>query len=470
MNTFKATKLGMKQKSLIMLLLFCLVVLTSCDEQLTKNIISFKPVNDTLQTRPTDSLRVGTVYGSTSYFVFRDEPLGYQYEMALNFGKFAQKPVKIIVVNSEYELLNLLEKKEVDIAAYDFFESLELKSKYRFVFTQNDNQLVLVQNIGVRNVSQVTELGGKTVHVVKNSVYHKRIETLNEETGGNIIINAVNDTLNTDELLQMLADKKIEYTITNSKAAGLYKKHYKLMDLNVPLSFKRNTGWLVHQTDTTLVRQIDDWWNKPQTRKKESVLYVKYWEKSPYFASRKLSIGKGAISPWDEYFIKYAAEINWDWRLLAAVAFNESGFDPDEVSWAGASGIMQLMPRTAGNFGLDRTSILDPEKNIEAGVQYIKSLNLAFRKISDREERIKFILASYNSGPAHIFDAMKLAEKYGKNPGIWFENVDTYLLKKNEPEFYNDPVVKYGKFKGRETVAYVINTLETYEKYLRKNL
>ncbi len=453
----------------INILLLHLIAFTSCDQQLTKNIVNLKSLPDLLFTKSSDSIRVGTVYGSTSYFEFRDEPMGYQYEMARNFGKFLDKPVKFIFTSSEFELLKLLEKNEIDIAAHDFFESLELKSNYRFVFTQNDNQIVLVQNIGVRNVSQVIELSGKTVHVVRNSVYHKQIETLNAETGGNIIINALPDTLNTDDLMQMLADKKIEFTVTNSKSAGLYKKYYKFMDMNVPLSFKRKTGWLIHKNDTLLANEIGKWWEKAETRKTELVLYVKYWERSPYFASRKLVIEKGAISPWDEYFKKYAPEINWDWRLLAAVAFNESGFDPDEVSWAGASGIMQLMPRTAGNFGLDKTSILDPRKNIEAGVQYIKSLNLIFRKISDREERIKFILASYNSGPAHIFDAMKLAEKYGKNPQIWFDNVDVFLLKKSEPEFYEDPVVKYGKFRGRETVAYVINTLETYEKYIMRN-
>jgi membrane-bound lytic murein transglycosylase F len=120
---------------------------------------------------------------------------------------------------------------------------------------------------------------------------------------------------------------------------------------------------------------------------------------------------------------------------------------------------MQLMPRTARNFGLDKESIFNPEKNIEAGVQYIKSLNLSFRKIEDKEERIKFILAAYNSGPAHIFDAMALAEKYGKNPHVWFDNVETFLAKKSNPDFYNDPVVKYGRFGGKETLAFVPNIL-----------
>ena len=140
-------------------------------------------------------------------------------------------------------------------------------------------------------------------------------------------------------------------------------------------------------------------------------------------------------------------QINWDWRLLAALVFHESRFDASQRSWAGAAGLMQLMPHTASNFGLNKRTVFDPEMNIEAGVQYIKSLNLSFRKVENKDERIKFILAGYNCGPSHILDAMALAKKYWKNPQIWFGNVDYYLLKKSEPEFYNDKVVKYGYFR-----------------------
>jgi membrane-bound lytic murein transglycosylase F len=129
---------------------------------------------------------------------------------------------------------------------------------------------------------------------------------------------------------------------------------------------------------------------------------------------------------------------------------------------------MQLMPHTAANFGLDKDTKFNPEMNIEAGVQYIKSLNLVFRQVENNEERIKFILAAYNSGPAHILDAMALARKYGKNPQLWFNQTEYFLLKKSEPEFYNDPVVKYGYFRGKETVKYVKNTLNTYEKYMKR--
>jgi membrane-bound lytic murein transglycosylase F len=178
-----------------------------------------------------------------------------------------------------------------------------------------------------------------------------------------------------------------------------------------------------------------------------------------------LSIPRGAISPFDHLFKKYAAEIGWDWRLLAAIAFHESGFDSSQISRRGASGLMQLMPRTAANFGLSRANITNPEKNIEAGVQYIKSLNLLYRKVEDPDERKKFILASYNSGPAHILDAMELARKHGKNPYVWHEHVEVFLEKKSDPEYYKDEVVKYGRFRAAETIRYVRNTLSTYQKF-----
>jgi len=222
---------------------------------------------------------------------------------------------------------------------------------------------------------------------------------------------------------------------------------------------------MVRKESAKLKQYLDKWSAITENQEKMEVLHEKYWLRSPYFAIRKVKIPKGAISPYDHLFKKYAKEINWEWQLLAAVAFHESKFDSIQVSWAGAAGIMQLMPRTAANFGLSRKSVFNPEKNIEAGVQYIKSLNMSFRKIQNKEERIKFILAAYNSGPAHIFDAMALAEKYGKNPQVWFDNVEYYLKKKSEPEFYNDPVVKRGRFRGKETIAYVVNTLDTYHNY-----
>ena len=126
------------------------------------------------------------------------------------------------------------------------------------------------------------------------------------------------------------------------------------------------------------------------------------------------------------------------------------------------------MPTTAAAYGLDSVTIFEPEANIAAGVQYIKHLQNIYRKVDDEMEQQKFILASYNAGPAHILDAMALAEKYGKDPHVWYDNVEYYLMKKSDPVYYEDPVVKFGFYRGGQACKYVENVLNTYRKYLTR--
>lgn len=185
--------------------------------------------------------------------------------------------------------------------------------------------------------------------------------------------------------------------------------------------------------------------------------------------ARKMMIGNGRISEYDNLFKKYSKMIGWDWRLLAAQAYAESGFDTTAVSWAGARGLMQLMPMTASSYGLPMSKITDPEKNIEVAVKAIMSIEKSLlSKIKDPVERQKFVLASYNSGIAHIYDAIALANKYNKNPQVWDNNVRETILMKSHPQYYNDPVVKYGYFRGRQTVEYVDKVLRIYNIYKEK--
>ncbi len=415
-----------------------------------------------------DTLRVATMYGSTSYFLFRDELLGFDYEMAENLANYLRLNLEISIARSEKEMIQWLEEGRVDIVTYNVIETRELKHKYNFVLPQEDSYQVLVQKMGANALSDVTQLAGKTIHVNSNSIYWQRVKSLNDEIGGTINIVQAADSLSNDDLIDEVADGKIPYTFAYHNVAMLHKSYSKTLDCHLQVGFDQKNGWLIRKQSRDLKKVIEKWQKISDTEHLQTNLFHKYWEKSPFFALRKVRIPRGAISPYDQFFKKYANLINWDWRLLASVAYHESHFDSQEVSWAGAAGLMQLMPRTAENFGLDKTTKFDAELNIEAGVQYIKSLNLAFRRVENSEERVKFILAAYNSGPAHILDAMALAAKYGKNPQVWFNNVEYFLLKKSEPQFYNDPVVKYGYFRGRETVKYVQNTLDTYSKYLNR--
>lgn len=163
---------------------------------------------------------------------------------------------------------------------------------------------------------------------------------------------------------------------------------------------------------------------------------------------------KGIISDYDALFRQNASRIGWDWKLLASQCFQESGFDPQAHSWAGADGLMQIIPSTARSLGLNRSNIYKPEANISAATRYIAQLNSQFSDISDPGERINFVLASYNGGTGHIRDAMALCRANGGNPQHW-SNVSHWVLQLQYPRYYNLPSVRYGYMRGSETVNYV---------------
>ena len=180
------------------------------------------------------------------------------------------------------------------------------------------------------------------------------------------------------------------------------------------------------------------------------------------------SITEGRISPFDEIFKQEAQAINWDWRLLAAMAYIESRFDTTVVSWMGARGLMQLMPKTAEIFGLGMDSIDMPQPNIRAAVQSLSSIENNLVSVEDRAEKLKFTIAAYNSGLGHVFDAIAIAKKYDKNPQVWYNEVEEAMNMKANPEYYNDEVCRFGYFRGRQTTTYVRDVMSLYNYYCKK--
>ena len=178
-------------------------------------------------------------------------------------------------------------------------------------------------------------------------------------------------------------------------------------------------------------------------------------------------LSRGVISHYDELFKRYSRGIGWDWRLLAAQCYQESTFDPEAVSWAGAVGLMQIMPRTADQLGLPRDQMTDPEQSIAAATRYLHQLDHEFSYIHNRTERQNMVLASYNGGIHHIKDAMRLAERDHRNPQLW-DDVKTYILRLAQPQYYQDSLVHYGYMRGTETADYVDRIRSRYQQYTRQ--
>lgn len=224
--------------------------------------------------------------------------------------------------------------------------------------------------------------------------------------------------------------------------------------------------WAVADGNKELADSLDAWF-KPS-------MYAEIWKEERYMLSAQsvkrhvyspfLNRQEGIISHYDHLFKKYAPVVRWDWRLMAAQCYQESCFDPKARSWAGACGLMQIMPATADHLGLSRALVYDPEHNVRAAAEYLRELSGYFRGVQNMAERQLFVLAAYNGGYFHVQDAMALARKNGRNPSRW-KDVAYYILALERPEFYNDPVVKYGYMRGSETVGYVDGIRQRYAQY-----
>lgn len=453
--------------------LVCLMVACGCGRASSDSRAPRGAAPDTLP----DTLRVGTLYSPTSYFLYRDEPMGYDYELMNKFAAAKGLPMKIVTADNFHDMVAMLDSGKVDILAYEVPKTAEYKKVVLHCGPETETHQVLVQPLveGKPQITDVTQLPGKKVYVEKDSKYFYRLQNLNREVGGGIeIVPIEKDSVMTEDMIEMVARGEIPLTVIDSDIARVSRTYYSDIDVSLPVGMAQTASWAVAPADKALAAAVDEWARTSSAQVENKELYRRYYELSKSLpreaegtgALQNSMMGGGRISQYDEFFRRYAPEIGWDWRLLAAQGYQESRFDVEVVSWAGARGVMQLMPRTAQAMGLPMSQIKDPELNIKAAVKVIKSLNSTFEnKVSDPRERLNFILAAYNSGAAHILDAIVIAKATGLNPQVWSGNVEKALLLKSKPEYYRLPGVKYGYFKGTQTVDYVKKVNAVWEHY-----
>ena len=224
-------------------------------------------------------------------------------------------------------------------------------------------------------------------------------------------------------------------------------------------------GWAVMADNAELADSLDRWFNPQMVKniRNEEAFLLSSRSISRHVYSPMLNRSGGVISHYDRYFQMYAPMARIDWRLMAAQCYQESCFDPNAKSWAGACGLMQIMPVTADHLGLPRSEMFNPEQNIAASARYLQELGNHYRDVPV-SERVFYQLASYNGGFFHIRDAMALARKNGRNPYRW-DDVAEYVLKLSDAAYYRDPVVKHGYMRGTETVGYVRRIRDRWMQY-----
>jgi membrane-bound lytic murein transglycosylase F len=461
-----------------------LFLLVACGDAAKKNNTPEQDkqiaVYDLAEIKKRGKLRALIDYSSTSYFVYKGQPMGYEYELLETFANHIDVDLEVIPVKNMDEIISLLNSFQGDIIAANWTVTKERSKEVRFTQLNNTTEQVLIQRkpdgherMNKRQLSNflitnIVDLGGKEIYVRKNSSFYSRLHNLSDEIGEEIDIKTAKGATTTEMLIEQVAKGEIDYTIADKNIARINTSFYDNIDASLPISLKQRISWAVRLTSENLADTIDAWLTNYKKTSEFQYIYNKYFKNQYSYRNRVVSdfysAKSGIISPFDAIIKEKSQLINWDWRLIASMIYQESQFDSTATSWAGASGLMQLMPSTAARFGLDSTATNADQ--IEAGIQYLKYLdNELQKKVIDPVERKKFILAAYNVGLGHIWDAMRLAEKYDLDPNKWDGNVDIMLKNKSKPKYYKDPVVRHGYCRGREPYYYVKEVLERFKHY-----
>ncbi|RLD41948.1 MAG: lytic transglycosylase F [Bacteroidetes bacterium] len=468
-------------KQLIFVLLFFLSFLIACGPQHTPSV-SGKEHSD--ENRVLDSvlqrkkLKAVTDYGSVTYLIYRGETIGYQYEMLKDFTTFLGVELEMVTEKNLEKSIDMLNNGEADLLAMGLTVTNDRAKVFEFTEPIMTTHQVLVQRKPDKYLQMATadeieshlirnqiDLAGKTIYVQKGTIFASRLATLADEIGDTIII--IQEDKDVEELIEAVANKEIDYTVADEHIALVNSKYYPNIDIKTPLSFPQKIAWAAKKGQTGLTDTINSWLAGYLKSIKSRLVYNKYFKNirtKRIAQSRYNSFSGNHLSPYDEYIKEAGKLVGWDWRLLASLIYQESEFKPNVRSWVGAYGLMQMMPSTLEKYGLDTTATA--YQQIIAGTRYLKHLDKQLPEdITDSVERIKFVMASYNAGIAHVFDARRLAEKYGKDPNIWTGNVDFFMLNLSDKYYYHDPVVYYGYVRGKETYDFVNEIFIRFEDY-----
>lgn len=414
-------------------------------------------------------LRAVTDYNSVNYFVHRGVTIGYQYELLSQYAKHLGVELEIVPDNTLRGGLDKLESGKADILASTLFADSVFLPDVSFCEPYGQSGIVLVRSVGSRQAAARTlreALGGDTVCVMAMSFYSRAMDDFRDSTGVDVVVRPI-EHYDAEQLVGLVAEREIPQTLCVEAIAKANQWQYDSLLVGPALTSERDLAWGVRRNSPSLRESVSQWMRGFKRSALFKRIYRKYVIDPREHRNAGQSTKAGTYQPTYEALIRgVATDKRYDWRLVSSIVYQESRFNPEASSWAGAMGLMQLMPETAARFGV--YDISDPEQNIRAGYDFLLWLDKRLvANVADPRERVKFVLAAYNVGLGHIMDAIRLAQKFGREPQVWEGNVETALLLKANPAYYSDPVVKFGFSRGTETVAYVHNVMERYANYKR---
>lgn len=413
---------------------------------------------------------------STSYFVYKGKKMGFEYEILKEFAKEIGVDLEVKMVANLDKLIPMLEAGEGDIIACNYTVTRERTKEIDFSLPFIQSPQVLIQKkpegwekmkpeeLDAKLIREPIDLARKKVSVWENSSYYQRLIHLQEEIGDSIYIEPVSGLIGSEELIEQVSQGIIDYTVVEENVAKVNERFYENIDIRTTISVKQNIAFGLRKSSSLLKAKLDKWLSTYLESRLYRYMYRKYFDigtTTMMAQDQYSSLSGGKISKFDQFFKNAGEKYGTDWRLLAAIAYQESKFNPYIEGFGGAYGMMQFMPNTGPYYGVFPDS--PPEVQIMGGMKKLAADLEYWKEITDPVQREKFALASYNAGRGHIKDAQRLAKKHGMDHHKWDDNVEKMLLNLSKQEYYRDEVVRNGAMRGTTTYNYVRHV---YQRYL----
>jgi len=396
------------------------------------------------------------------YYTYREEPMGFEYDLAKAFASYLGVDLEIRI----FPWANMI--KAVNEGKGDFIAaSTTITPSRKKMVDFSDQYLSVQQRVVVREdnytIKDLADLKGKTIHIRKATSYEERLLEL-QRKGLDLTVK-LHDDVPTEELIRQVADEEIEVTVADSNIAQLNRRYYPNIKIGIPIAERESLGWAVRKGDKALLRTINAFFKRIKTDGAFDQICRSYYSNVQIFDRFDLKKFHQRINtrlPKYETIIKKAAkQYGFDWRLIAAIIYQESHFNPRARSHRGVRGLMQLTKPTAQEMGV--TNRLDPEQSVMGGVRYLRKL---YQRYDEAQgfDRTLITLASYNVGPRHITSAQRIAREKGLDPHKWSSLEQTLPLLCYEKYIR---MSKHGYCRGSEPVRYV-NRILTYFDILRR--
>jgi len=411
-------------------------------------------------------LRVLTRNNAGSYFIWRGRPLGFEYEL---IGKFADEhklALEMIVAERRDQLLPALLRGEGDIVAAGLVPTPErIAAGAAFTRPYKQSYEQVIARADDTALTGPSDLAGRTVTLRRSSPVWRIIETLRNE-GVNIKLEAAPEELETEEIIARVASGNYDLTVADAYSVRVALTWRNDVRAAFALHGPVPIAWAVREENQQLLASLNAFLDREYKQLFYNVIHARYFENSRRIrahVSQRVDTPhrNNSLSPYDDLVRKAAAKHGFDWPLIVAMMYRESRFDPGVVSWAGARGLMQVLPATAERFGVSDPD--SPEGSILAGVSMLGWLYAQLESDLPVPERTWFALAAYNAGLGHLLDARKLAREQGLDPNRWFDNVERAMLQLSRPEHYRN--ARHGYVRGMEPVTYVREIRELYNAY-----